>query len=53
MLLEMVLGPFWVWIGVGERPSIEMIGGAALVLMTLIAFFLSAARDAAAAPKTD
>ena len=20
MLLEMVLGPFWVWLGVGERP---------------------------------
>ena len=53
MLLEMVLGPFWVWVGVGERPSIEMIGGAALVLLTLIAFFLSAARDAAAAPKAD
>jgi len=53
MLLEMVLGPFWVWVGVGERPSIEMIGGAALVLLTLIAFFLSAARDAVAAPKTD
>jgi len=46
MLLEMVLGPFWVWLGVGERPSLEMIGGAALVLATLIVFFLAPAREA-------
>jgi drug/metabolite transporter (DMT)-like permease len=46
MLLEMVLGPFWVWLGVGERPSLEMIGGAALVLATLIVFFLASAREA-------
>ena len=51
MLLEMVLGPFWVWVGVGERPSIEMVGGAVLVLVTLIVFFLAAARDATA-PKS-
>ena len=46
MLLEMVLGPFWVWLGVGEQPSLEMIGGAALVLATLIVFFLASAREA-------
>ncbi|GIT72005.1 MAG: hypothetical protein Ct9H300mP28_18190 [Pseudomonadota bacterium] len=28
MLLEMVIGPFWVWIAIGERPSITMILGA-------------------------
>lgn len=35
MLLEMVIGPFWVWIGVGESPSIVMIYGAALVVFAI------------------
>ena len=35
MLLEMVIGPFWVWIGIGERPSIIMISGALLVLIVI------------------
>lgn len=46
MLLEMVLGPFWVWLGTGERPSPAMIGGAALVLVTLALYFLAAANKA-------
>ena len=46
MLLEMVLGPFWVWLGTGERPSPAMIGGAALVLVTLALYFLAAANEA-------
>ena len=46
MLLEMVLEPFWVWIGPGELPSAAMIGGAALVLVTLDFHFLSSAREA-------
>lgn len=47
MLLEMVPGPFWVWMGTGERPSAAMIGGAALVLVTAQGFhFLSSAREA-------
>ena len=46
MLLEMVLGPFWVWLGTGERPSPAMIGGAALVLVTLAFYFLAAANEA-------
>ena len=46
MLLEMVLGPFWVWMGTGERPSAAMIGGAALVFVTLGFHFLSSAREA-------
>ena len=48
MLLEMVLAPFWVWLGTGERPSLPMIGGAALVLATLMIYFIAAARAAAA-----
>lgn len=47
MLLEMVLAPFWVWLGTGERPSLPMIGGAALVLVTLMLYFLAASREAA------
>ena len=46
MLLEMVLGPFWVWLGTGERPSAAMMGGACLVLMTLAMHFLFSAREA-------
>jgi drug/metabolite transporter (DMT)-like permease len=36
MLLEMVIGPFWVWIGIGERPSIMMIFGSFLVLVVIV-----------------
>ena len=50
MLLEMVLAPFWVWLGTGERPSLPMVGGAALVLLTLIFYFLAAMREASARP---
>ena len=35
MLLEMVIGPFWVWLGIGEHPSLMMIGGAAFVTLAL------------------
>ncbi len=35
MLVEMVIGPFWVWLGMGERPSLMMMGGTAIVLVTL------------------
>ena len=45
MLLEMVLGPFWVWLGTGERPNLAMMGGTALVLLTLIVYFILSARD--------
>jgi len=36
MLLEMVIGPFWVWLGTGERPSLMMITGAAFVTIVLV-----------------
>jgi len=36
MLLEMVIGPFWVWFGVGERPSLLMIFGSLLVVIVII-----------------
>lgn len=44
MLLELVLGPFWVWLGTDEQPSPMMIGGAALVLITLLFYFLTSSK---------
>ena len=41
MLLELVLGPFWVWLGTDEKPSVMMIAGAIIVLVTLIVYLLS------------
>ena len=35
MLLEMVIGPFWVWLGIGERPSPMMMGGTTIALAAL------------------
>jgi drug/metabolite transporter (DMT)-like permease len=35
MLLEMVIGPFWVWFVIGEKPSIIMIIGACLVVIAI------------------
>ena len=39
MLLEMVIGPFWVWVAIGEKPSFTMILGAILVI-TVISFHI-------------
>ena len=44
MLLEMVLGPFWTWLGTGERPSPMMLGGAAIVLLTLASYIIATTR---------
>lgn len=38
MLLETVLAPLWVWIGVGERPSPAMVAGGAVVVISLAAY---------------
>jgi drug/metabolite transporter (DMT)-like permease len=37
MLLEMVLGPTWVWLALDEAPSPEALAGGALLLVTLAA----------------
>ena len=36
MLLEMVIGPFWVWLGIGEKPTSIMILGGSFVLIVLV-----------------
>lgn len=38
LLLETVLGPAWVWYGVGERPTPQMILGGAIVILSLAAY---------------
>ena len=35
MLLEVVLGPYWVWLALGEEPGIRAFVGGAIVLATL------------------
>ena len=38
MLLETVLGPFWVWLGVGETPGLLAFIGGAIVIAALLYF---------------
>ena len=44
LLLETVLAPMWVWLGIGEVPSPRMLVGGSLVVMTLAVYVLSATR---------
>jgi len=46
MFLETILGSFWVWLGVGERPGLWMIIGGAIVLGSLSVYILISMRDA-------
>jgi drug/metabolite transporter (DMT)-like permease len=46
MLLETILGPIWVWIGIGEQPSPMMLIGGAIVLICLFAYLLHTANGA-------
>ncbi|MCY1126937.1 DMT family transporter [Frigidibacter sp. RF13] len=49
MLLETILGPAWVWIGIGEAMSPWEIVGGAIVIVSLAAYILSVGRQTAAA----
>jgi len=40
MLLETVLGPAWVWLVIGEQPSIRMIWGGAVVVISLVLYLI-------------
>jgi drug/metabolite transporter (DMT)-like permease len=44
MLTESMMGPLWVWIGTGERPSIMMVAGSIIVISSLSFYFLYADR---------
>jgi drug/metabolite transporter (DMT)-like permease len=43
-LLEVVLGPLWVWLGAGEEPGRATLVGGAIVLAALAANELAAMR---------
>ena len=49
-LIETVLAPIWVWIGVGERPTALALGGAAIVIGALLANEWIGLRRARVAP---
>lgn len=40
MLLETVLGPFWVWVGIGEVPTTAMLTGGAVVVISLCLYLI-------------
>lgn len=40
MLLETILGPVWVWLGVGESATIQMIIGGVIVIITLATYVI-------------
>ncbi len=44
LLLETVLGPLWVWAGVGEAPTPRMLLGGAIVVVTLAGYIAITAR---------
>ena len=44
MLLETVLGPLWVWMGVGERPTLQMGMGGAIVVISLAVYLVVTGR---------
>lgn len=44
MLLEVVLAPVWVWVGVGERPTVNMAIGGAVVVVSLAAYLIVTGR---------
>jgi len=40
MLLETILGPVWVWFFIRETPSLQMILGGLIVILTLMIYFI-------------
>lgn len=48
MLLETVLAPLWVWLGIGEAPTWRMLLGGAVVVGALAAYILQQRRSTSA-----
>lgn len=44
-LTESILGPIWVWIGVGEKPSWLTLAGSAVVLVSVVAYCVNGIRN--------
>jgi drug/metabolite transporter (DMT)-like permease len=51
-LLETILGPIWVWLGIGERPAPLALAGGAIVLGALLANAAAARRSRTAVGAT-
>lgn len=49
-LLETILGPLWVWLGIGERPSDSALLGGIVVLSSLVVNQLAGLRNAPLVP---
>jgi len=43
-LTESILGPIWVWIGVGEKPSLLTLIGSAIVLVSVVVYCINGIR---------
>jgi len=43
-LTESILGPIWVWIGVGEKPSLLTLFGSAIVFVSVVAYCINGIR---------
>ena len=52
LLLETVLGPLWVWLGTGERPTPVMLLGGAVVVVSLAIYLWHTGRRRVRAGKT-
>jgi drug/metabolite transporter (DMT)-like permease len=44
-LTESILGPIWVWIGVGEQPSGLTLAGSAIVLLCVVSYCINGIRQ--------
>jgi len=44
-LTESILGPIWVWVGVGEEPSLLTLMGSAIVLVSVGAYCIAGIRE--------
>jgi drug/metabolite transporter (DMT)-like permease len=51
-LIEVVLNPFWTWLGVGEVPSGQTLMGGAIVLAAIVGLTISGARRPAGTIQT-
>jgi len=45
MLLETVLGPLWIWWGIGEEPTNAMLLGGSIVIFSLAAFLINQSKN--------
>ena len=52
LLGETILSPLWVYLGVGEAPTVWTLGGGALLIATLFMHELAALREARRETKT-